>query len=70
MSKNVHSQRSGFTPLWYILQQEEPALIGVSWGMNLEMGKQDRPEITCSWEAVTSAAIPGIVLKGKQKPTH
>ena len=37
--------------------------------MNLEMGKQDRPEITCSWEAMMSAEIPRIVFKGKQKPT-
>lgn len=37
--------------------------------MNLEMGKIGLERVTCPWEAMMSAEIPGIVFKGKQKPT-
>lgn len=48
-----------------VVQQKEPVLLGVSGGTNLEMGKQDRPEISCSWKAVRPTEISAIMLKGK-----
>lgn len=42
-----------------VLLQKEPLLVGVSWGINLEKGMQDRPEIPCSWKALMPTEISG-----------